>query len=104
MRRGTFVGRGQSDRAQSQLRTSGSSPRQRRRVAREALSRACQPVLAVEALETRTLLSTLPLPIISSHTDLSGGGDGVNQSSPSIAYNPQNARKLVTIYTSHFHD
>src|SRR4051812_9917999 len=79
----------------------GASRKARRKsIARQVLSQATQPVLTLEGLEKRTLLSTLPAPVITTHTDISGGpGDNsANNSSPSIAYDPSNPKKLVTVY------
>ncbi len=53
-----------------------------------------------EVLEPRTLLSTLPLPTVTTHTDVSPGPADVNQSAPSIAYDPKNPQKLVMVYTT----
>src|SRR5687767_11048071 len=93
----------ESSRLETNSQTS-SKPRSRRSNrrphAQQILSRACRPVLGLEGLEPRQLLAVLPAPNISGHTDISGGGDNVNQSSPSIAYNPSNPQKLVTVYTS----
>src|SRR5829696_7863443 len=92
--------------AQSEARNGSSDTiqtnrrRDRRVAARDVLRRAYLPVLAIEGLEGRTLLSTLPTPITSTATDVSGGGTSVNQSSPFIAYDPKNPQKLVTVFTS----
>ena len=37
----------------------------------QLLDRAIAPVLRLEGLESRTLLSTLPLPVVTTHTDVS---------------------------------
>ena len=57
---------GQADFAQTQ----GVSSRKARRksLTRQVLSQALQPLLALEGLEPRTLLSTLPTPLVTSHT------------------------------------
>ena len=60
------------------------------------------PVLMLEGLESRTLLSTIPMPLISHSAadDLSGGRSGINANTPSISYDPNNPQKLVMVYTS----
>src|SRR5437870_867396 len=99
MRYVTALGAGVSEHAQSDLNAKQRTG-SRTAAARRMLSRACLPVLTLEGLESRTLLSTLPAPTITSHTDVSGGGGGINQSSPSIAYDPSNPQKLVTLFTT----
>src|SRR5947209_17541940 len=47
--------------------------------------------LALEALEERTLLSTLPAPVAVNPTSLGGGN------SPQVAYDPINPLKLVEV-------
>jgi len=95
------TGNGQNSHAQN-LNQHGRRGRHlsRKEQTRRALSRAIAPVLQIEGLEGRTLLSTLPAPLITARTDISGGGDNVNRSNPSIAYNPSNPQKLVSVYTS----
>jgi len=83
------------------IRRSGPGPdarlRRRRRAHGARQTAALRPV--IEALELRTLLSTLPLPVISEHLDISGGAADVNENTPSIAYDPMNNLKLVTVFT-----
>jgi subtilisin-like proprotein convertase family protein len=52
---------------------------------------------ALESLEPRTLLATLPAPVVSNPADISGSrGD---ESSPSIAVDTNNPQKLVAVWT-----
>src|SRR5215208_4214795 len=53
----------------------------------------------VEQLEARQLLSVLPAPTIGQHVNLSGGTEAQNISQPSVAYDPANPLKLVSVYT-----
>jgi subtilisin-like proprotein convertase family protein len=58
--------------------------------------------MLVDALESRTLLSTLPAPITTADTYISGpttANANVNYSSPSIAYDPLDPMKVVAAYT-----
>ncbi|MCY2953695.1 MAG: proprotein convertase P-domain-containing protein [Planctomycetota bacterium] len=77
--------------------------RTRKRAAVAALRRA-----VVEPLELRTLLATLPLPVMTDHIDVdiesrdslsAGWVAGSDSNSPSIAYDPMNTQRLVTTYT-----
>ncbi len=102
-----YVVRPETEQAPAAQTVSDARPRSRRRrkaqqqqLSREILRRAALPALGLEGLEQRTLLSTLPTPTITTHTDVSGGGTDVNQSAPSISYDPSTPQKLVTVYTS----
>src|SRR4051812_46273158 len=92
------VGQSQSALSEVQNLKNPQRRRDRRAAARDVLRRAYLPVLAIEGLEAPQLLSTLPTPIVSTATDVSGGGSNVNQSSPFIAYDPNNPQKLVTVF------
>src|SRR6184192_3982519 len=100
MRQVGNAGEGQSSYAPSGQRSRGRNSARRQQNARRVLSRAVLPVLSLEVLETRTLLATLPVPSATSHPDISGGGNNINQSSPSISYDPVNPLKMVTVYTT----
>src|SRR3954465_16006440 len=56
--------------------------------------------MLLRSLEVRQMLSALPVPSIQTRSDVSGGGTGVNQSSPTIVYNPNNPQNLVSVDTS----
>jgi len=81
-----------------------SSPSDRPRGRRERSSsvnrKARQRRIALEGLEPRTLLSTLP-PAIIDQSNLSGGGsrDNSDESAPSIAVNPMNPDQVVATWT-----
>src|SRR5947209_8683470 len=53
--------------------------------------------LALESLESRTLLATVPAAIVTSTLDISNSGG--NQSSPSIAVDPTNQNDLAAVWT-----
>ncbi len=73
-------------------REGGLSGHRRRRSVGGAVVRA-----AVESLENRMLLATLPLPEITSYVDISGG-TADNDHTPSIAYDPTDTQRLVTAF------
>src|SRR5438105_6830121 len=57
--------------------------------------------LFVEALEDRTLLAVLPVPTVTAHFAIANplSKDLGNESSPSIAIDSANPKKLVAVYT-----
>src|SRR5436190_994113 len=80
---------------------SANKSRRKQKLAHEVLSLACaRTIPGLEMLEARTMLSTLPLPNIGTRTDVSGGGNGIDQSSPSVSYDPANSQKPVAVYTT----
>jgi hypothetical protein len=54
----------------------------------------------VERLEDRILFAVIPQALVSTGIDISGGGTGANQNSPSVAVDPVNPLKLVSVYSS----
>src|SRR5439155_23468835 len=103
MRYAVESGNGQQDHSARNESSSAISLKSRRKqkATLESLLRACAGAAPrLEGLEPRTLLSTLPLPNIGIRTDISGGGNNINQSSPSISYDPKNPPKLVSVYTT----
>src|SRR3954454_7567854 len=71
----------------------GSRPRTRPVLLRKSRLRA----LALENLETRALMATIPGAQVTPPIDVSGSGG--NESSPSIAINPANTSQLVGVWT-----
>src|SRR5262249_55986530 len=81
-------------------RQRGASFRPRRGHRRHAFTEAIRSRLRLEALEDRTLLAVLPTPIVSSRADISvTGGNNNNNSNPTIAVDPVDATKVVSVYT-----
>jgi len=82
-------------RAESKNRSrSGANRRQTRHA---ALSRACAPVLGLQTLEPRTLLSTLPLPTVSDHIDISGLGVTSSQYASAVHITDASDGALITV-------
>jgi subtilisin-like proprotein convertase family protein len=73
-----------------------SSRRRRSAKARKAV-RPNPARLHVEELETRTLLSVLPVVQVTGQVDISGS-EG-NENTPSVSVDPTNSQKLVSVYT-----
>ena len=85
---------------------SGTSPTARFRSSQglslEKSRRAKRRRVALEALESRTLLAaSLPAAVVSPLTDpvIATGPGGSNQSSPNIAINPSNPNDMVAVWT-----
>src|SRR5207237_453041 len=57
--------------------------------------------LALEGLETRTLLSVLPPPLITSHANISGNTGTAHYSAPSVVVDPTNPQKMVAVFVDH---
>src|SRR4051794_30211534 len=57
--------------------------------------------LALEGLEARTLLATIPAATVSAQVDVSNnpGGTGAQETSPSIAYDPNSPQDMVAVWT-----
>src|SRR5262245_5726442 len=80
-----------------------TSSRKRRGLRRPARPRTARP--SVEGLEDRTVMSTLPSPLVSPPGALTGNfgpnANTPNASAPSIAVDPVNPQKMVAFWT-HF--
>ena len=81
----------------------GSSPADRARAGRVRESSGARKFkarrAALEGLEPRTLLSTLPTPTVVDRAIASSTAENVDESSPSIAVDPNNADRLVAAWT-----
>ncbi len=88
-------------RQSTEQRTQGTRPRPRDEMRGSSIKRSRLRRLTLEGLEPRTLLATLPAPLVSAQATVSTtNGNDSNNSSPLIAIDPLNSQEMVAVYTN----
>src|SRR6516165_8611695 len=86
-------------------RLGGANARARSRQSRLSSRRRARSGLRLEALEDRTVMSNLPFPIVTAHTNITPnfGPDVVDHSTPTVVYDPTDPGhgKMVAVWTTH---